>query len=137
MERINGVDVAEFISGYITAMLWSSHDESNESGGRPMDANYSEDDLTDDARERCEVECKAFLYRVGYMIDDEQFTGNRPDGGTLAAYAGHDFWLTRNGHGAGFWDGDWAETADKILTGAAKAFGELNPYVTEGGQIDI
>lgn len=20
---------------------------------------------------------------------------------------GHDFWLTRNGHGAGFWDGDW------------------------------
>lgn len=19
----------------------------------------------------------------------------------------HDFWLTRNGHGAGFWDGDW------------------------------
>ena len=20
---------------------------------------------------------------------------------------GHDFWLTRNGHGAGFWDGGW------------------------------
>ena len=23
------------------------------------------------------------------------------------ARAGTDFWLTRNGHGAGFWDGDW------------------------------
>lgn len=23
--------------------------------------------------------------------------------------AGHDLWLTRNGHGAGFWDGDWRD----------------------------
>ncbi len=26
--------------------------------------------------------------------------------------AGHDFWLTRNDHGAGFWDGDWTWSGD-------------------------
>lgn len=137
MDRINGVDVAEFISGYIAAMLCGSNDWSDESGGQPLDANYSDDDLTDDARDRCETECKAFLYRIGYMIDDAQFTGNRHDGGSLAAYAGHDFWLTRCGHGAGFWDGDWSDPAGDVLTNAAKAFGELFPYVTARGKIDI
>jgi|TARA_R110000744_G_scaffold366338_1_gene475354 hypothetical protein len=31
---------------------------------------------------------------------------------------GHDFWLTRNGHGAGFWDGDWndADFVKRALT---------------------
>jgi len=37
----------------------------------------------------------------------------------IEAQAGHDFWLTRNGHGAGFWDGDWPETGD-ALTEASK-----------------
>src|SRR6056300_403211 len=36
---------------------------------------------------------------------------------------GHDFWLTRNRHGAGFWDGDWADDGD-TLTELAHSFGE-------------
>ena len=44
---------------------------------------------------------------------------------TAAELAGHDFWLTRNGHGAGFWDGDWQEPAAAALTAAAHAFGEV------------
>jgi hypothetical protein len=42
------------------------------------------------------------------------------------ARAGHDFWLTRNGHGAGFWDGDWREPSASRLTAAAHKFGECN-----------
>jgi hypothetical protein len=49
--------------------------------------------------------------------------------------AGHDFWLTRNGHGAGFWDGDWPEPLATVLTDAAHAFGELSPYVGDDGLI--
>lgn len=48
--------------------------------------------------------------------------------------AGHDFWLTRNGHGAGFWDGDWPETGDK-LTEACKAWPEVDLYVGDDGRI--
>jgi hypothetical protein len=40
-------------------------------------------------------------------------------------HAGRDFWYTRNGHGCGFWDGDWAEPAATILSAAAETFGEV------------
>jgi hypothetical protein len=47
-------------------------------------------------------------------------------------YAGHDFWLTRNHHGAGFWDGDWEQSAGEKLTALAESFGEFNLYTHEG-----
>lgn len=37
-----------------------------------------------------------------------------------AAMAGHDFWLTRCGHAAGFWDEDWTEPHAGRLDGAAR-----------------
>ncbi len=43
--------------------------------------------------------------------------------------AGHDFWLTRNNHGAGFWDGGWPDDVDGKLSQAAEAFGTSEVYV--------
>ena len=43
--------------------------------------------------------------------------------------AGHDFWLTRNHHGCGFWDGEWEEPQATELTEASKKFGEFGLYV--------
>jgi hypothetical protein len=48
--------------------------------------------------------------------------------------AGHDFWLTRCGHGAGFFDGDWPEAGDH-LTDACKKFREVNLHVGDDGFI--
>jgi len=42
----------------------------------------------------------------------------------------HDFWLTRNRHGAGFWDGDYEEGVGKVLTDIAHSFREV--YTFEG-----
>mgnify|MGYP003653116883 FL=1 len=41
---------------------------------------------------------------------------------------GHDLWLTRNGHGAGFWDRPEVYGADnaRVLTLMARAMGEHN-----------
>lgn len=128
---IYGVNVAEFVTGYLAAMLWSSNDDND----TPLDSAHGVEDMTAEARERAEVECRAFLYRVGFLITEENFLGARPDGGTLAGYAGHDFWLTRVGHGAGFWDGDWTNVAGEWMTREAKTFGELNPFVTEDGRV--
>lgn len=45
--------------------------------------------------------------------------------------AGHDFWLTRNRHGAGFWDrGD--DPCLARLTIASHAYGEIDAYVERG-----
>lgn len=47
----------------------------------------------------------------------------------------HDFWLTRNHHGAGFWDGDYPEPIATQLTNLAHGFGECNLYVGDDGLI--
>jgi hypothetical protein len=51
--------------------------------------------------------------------------------------AGHDFWLTRNGHGAGFWDREALKEdglGDK-LSEAARTCGESNLYTGDDGGI--
>ena len=50
---------------------------------------------------------------------------------------GHDLLLTRNHHGAGFWDGDWPKGVGKRLTDAADRLGEVYPYVGDDGLIYI
>lgn len=44
---------------------------------------------------------------------------------------GHDFWLTRNGHGAGFWDRSRQNALQ--LTDIAEDFGECYFYVGDDG----
>jgi hypothetical protein len=47
---------------------------------------------------------------------------------------GHDFWLTRNGHGAGFWDRGLGALGDR-LTDASKPYGEVNLWVDADGSV--
>jgi hypothetical protein len=51
------------------------------------------------------------------------------------AQGGRDFLYTRNGHGCGFWDGDWPEPYDTALTEAAKAFPSVDAYLGDDGHV--
>lgn len=58
--------------------------------------------------------------------------------GDATDYAAHDFILTRNRHGAGFWDGGWAAPWGDRLTALADQFGELEIYLDpETGVADL
>jgi hypothetical protein len=59
-----------------------------------------------------------------------------PDESSPEAYAGHDFWLTRNHHGAGFWDRDLGEVGEQ-LTEAAQTYKEVDLYVGDDGKIYV
>lgn len=50
--------------------------------------------------------------------------------------AGIDFWLTRNRHGAGYWDRGLAE-AGKTLTDAAHAAGSCDLYLGDDGKLHL
>ena len=52
-------------------------------------------------------------------------------------YAAHDFILTRNGHGAGFWDGDWSEPIATKLTELCKKFGEIQIYLSDENLLEV
>ena len=119
------------IAAYIDCALWSSNDNSDpETGGEPLDRNYDASDLTPDARATMEADCASFYSdpsNAPYLElwDDSQ--------------AGHDFWLTRNRHGAGFWDryfdGGELEAAGDALTRASKPYGEVDLYVGDDNLI--
>jgi len=107
-----------FLNAYIEAALWSSVDDD----GRPFDENNGRDDIAFDTLKKMRTDCESF------------WNANEADIADDPRAAGHDFWLTRNRHGSGFWDGDWPESGDR-LTEAAHKFGECDLYVGDDGRI--
>lgn len=76
-------------------------------------------------------DCAAFQASRAWADAMEDFSG------CDEANGGHDFWLTRNGHGAGFWDGAWHEPHASALTKAAKAFGPRDAYLGDDGKVHV
>ncbi len=111
-----------FLWSYIGTALWSSTDEN----GTPLDDAKDRDDLAPETLAQMEKDCIAFQAKAGRMIEtlDQDL-----------AQIAHDFWLTRNRHGAGFWDGDYPDPYDKMLTEIAHSFGEFDLYIGADGKI--
>ena len=117
-------DCDEFTQGYIDAACWTS-DPDPPSG--PYDATDQRSQLCPNVLNDMAASCADF--QAHHNVD------LTCDGAPDLARAGHDFWLTRNGHGAGYWDGDWPEPAATRLTDAAQACGEVDLYTGDDGTI--
>jgi hypothetical protein len=143
------VELDTFTRAYVECALWSSMDESDDSGGEPLDANYDVSDIAPETLAEMIRECQDFQASFGDHVDRGR-TREMTDGTGERSYAGHHFWLTRNGHGAGFWDGGWeAEylplkesdpesgyaTVGDYLTAMSKPYGEFNLYIGDDGLI--
>lgn len=111
-----------FTRSYMQTALWSSTDD-----GEPLDKNYKIDDISDETKAEMIADCTDFQEMAAeHLIEADDAMSER---------AGQDFWLTRNGHGAGFWDGDWPREAGVELTRMAKSFGGVDLYVGDDGKI--
>ncbi len=106
-----------FTRAYIEAALFSSSDDD----GRPLERNYSAKDILGATLAEMKRDCAAFQRENRHDLAE----------GT-ATQGGHDFWLTRNREGAGFWDGDWPEPAASNLTKSAHFYGSYDLYVSRG-----
>jgi len=110
-----------FFDAYITAALWSSTDDDD----RPLDDHYDATDIAPATLAQMRADCADFetaqaetLAQAG--ADDQN---------------GHDFWLTRNRHGAGFWDRGYPDAIGRTLTDAAHAYGSFDLYIGDDGQV--
>lgn len=133
-------DLESFVDGYVDAALWSSHDESDESGGEPMDKNHNRHDIARSSMASIKRECAKFV-KQNQKVLSEYVLYRKHDAsqGNAMAYAGHDFWLDRNGHGTGFWDRDYNghdEIGEK-LSEASKKFGSSDLYVGDDGKLYV
>lgn len=118
------VPLDSFTKSYMETALFSSTDDNDQ----PLDKNYSIHDISEETKSEMMSDCADFQEMASELLQSQA------DDATDVR-AGKDFWLTRNGHGAGFWDGDWEQQAGAALTKLAKSFGEVNLYVGDDGKI--
>lgn len=109
-----------FTKSYIETALWSSTDDND----APLDSKYGPGDISAALLATIKADCEEFQAANAGLLEPENLD-----------QLGHDFWLTRNHHGAGFWDGDYEKEKGRKLTEASHAYGECWWYVGDDGKI--
>ena len=108
------LDIDEIMEGYFTAALWFTVDED----GDLLDDSYTSDDICNESKQDQRLWVVNWLKDViesGLLIDLEEsqhIYGSAEY--SLESKIGHDLWLTRCGHGVGFWDRGLGVLGEKL-----------------------
>lgn len=124
MNNLKDRDLDAIVHAYLVCALWASTAED----GTPVDDLADTDDVNAEARQSARDDCEDFLKlcdREGVSLKDWD-----------DAQIGHDFWLTRNHHGAGFWDRGRGEVGERA-TKLAHTFSERDVFVGDDGAVYI
>lgn len=105
------LQISETLRSYLNTAIWAE-----------LDNSYSLTDLSPEAMERAENNVSTFEDKAGSLLT-----------GLDMNMVGHDLWLTQNGHGAGFWDGDYEDGEE--LTKIAQELTPIDVYVGDDGLI--
>ncbi len=125
MTILNGIQLDAFTLAYVECALWSSTDNADDTGGEPLDRNYCPRDIAPETMQVMAGDCADFQSSFAELLGKS---------GLSSEQAGHDFWLTRNRHGAGFWDRGLGKVGDE-LTEMAHPYGSFDLYVGDDGKI--
>jgi hypothetical protein len=149
IKKVDSLDsnATAFFRGYVQALGFTgrgelegvdhsedSYDLSAFEGSGDFDQNWDvweeiQNHIADDDLQQIIDDCTAFIESAETLIDgDDDKPGEYESAGT-------DFSFTRNGHGAGFWDGDWANGGE--LTKLAKPFGTFDLTVVRNSDDEI
>lgn len=114
----------------VDCALWAETDIDGEQEGSRLDERFSGSDLSPGAAAFLAWGAVRFLEKaeaagLGLIVYDN------PEN------AGHDLWLSTQGHGAGFWDGDWGDVGDKLDALAKEALREIDLYPGDDGKVYI
>lgn len=115
------MNIDEILTAYLQCALWTGTDNDDVNLGDRYDLH----NISREAVAKARADVVAFV------------AANQADlvaSGLEAGHIGHDFWLTRNGHGSGFWDAELGELGDR-LTDACSAFPEVDLYVGDDGRL--
>lgn len=107
------------LESYLECAAWSSIDEDGDS--------IEHLSFSESAKTQMEEELNDF---VKYCEENHPKELEEYAKDNTAKQFAHDFWLTRNGHGAGFWDRGLGEIGDK-LSKMAKVHGSCDLYLNE------
>lgn len=124
--EITDVQLLSAVTAYERCALWSSTD----AFGVPFDdGEYEFFEWDEEAHQRNVADVAEFL-----ISNIEEIRAFMEVTGCDFGGVGHDFWLTRNRHGAGFWDRGAAGPAVDTLVESSHAWGEVNIFATSEGK---
>jgi hypothetical protein len=123
------IDRLALVNGAIHALLWTTPypDEDGGDVNGYLDKDKTRDDVLPDDGVK--------LWRTLLSLVTSEEHGALFDG-LEYEQIGHDFILTANGHGAGFWDRGLGERGDQ-LTELVRPFGTIDAYVDDEGKVRI
>ena len=120
-----------FTRAYLECALWTS--DPDPGSGEWVESDWWNIDAIDpDSLARAIEDCRQFQVDNRELLDEVNDTFHADD-----AQHGHDFFLTRQGHGAGFWDRGYGELGEK-LTDAAHVWCNVDvigPETTDQGTV--
>ena len=125
---------------YLISLLWTMPD--NDECENPGDG-IELSELPLETIEQARHDVKLFVVSCGPLFDmamacyDDGY-GQHQDAGSAEAAFGHDFALTRNGHGAGFWDRDnegLPRVLGEALTSVCEGFPPVDLYIGDDGKV--
>jgi len=160
-KMIDNENIKKILHHYIDAALWTEEERLNDDYGVNNDLVYGDDDknaFEDEiekivrlqsnlnkkgfekfSREDMEsnsvikayMDIKKFIKLVGEDVMIKAMEDASPE------QIGHDLWLTRNHHGAGFFDGHYDYEIEEKLIDAAHALGEVDLYLTDNATLSF
>lgn len=118
MARNTGPELDPFVRAYLHALAFTEdpHPPQGEYPEPDYRREFGRDLIARAVRECAEFETRARAILAELGIDPDTMDWD---------HAARDFWYTRNGHGCGFWDGDWDEPLATRLTDLAHGYGEV------------
>ena len=124
-------DLDTIVGAYVECALWSSHEYRDENQESPDDFDWADaDDIAPETMASFREDCAAMVAEAHGLEGSDWWTDEQ---------FGHDFWLTRNGHGAGFWDRHYGDTAEAragdALSAMAKVYGECSLWTGDDGKV--
>jgi hypothetical protein len=115
------IDIDTTFRAMVVCALWTSTDES----GEPLDERFDAMDVDASTLRVLREELEDFIASNTALLGAS---------GLDSGQIGHDFWLTRNRHGAGFWDRGRGEVGEALTT-ACRPYGEVTLYVGDDGRV--
>jgi hypothetical protein len=152
--ELSGADIDAIVAGYLECQLWAGLDyghtgcddnaecrNSADPEPHPYDDNYSVENISPEyvAKVREELSdvvtahpLAVRMYLAHRSTRERVAAGfNRVDAVITSEYFGHDFYLTREHHGVGFWDRGLGELGE-YLTKIAKSYGSAETLWDNG-----
>jgi hypothetical protein len=125
------------LAALLSTILFSTSDDE----GNPLDDRFTIADVCAIDAKRLYAEYQQFLTKVETKIKEKIGDNwNSIDEFYDIAFPSenqteHDYILTRNQHGAGFWDGDWNKNVSEILSDAAHSQIPIEAYEGRDGKV--